>query len=213
MKTVYFVRHGESEGNVGDVWQDSTAALTEHGRVQAGVVGDRFSALPVDIIVASDMKRALQTADIIADRIKCEVVHSSLFNERRRPSEQLGEFKENETAKEAEMLMKTYFNDPQFRYSDEENFCDLKFRAEELMQFLEERPEDHVLVITHEILMRIILAYISHGKDLTAEEGKQFFRTFHMNNTGITTVASNEGDNKSNWDLLTWNDYSHLANI
>jgi len=213
MKTVYFVRHGESEGNIADTWQDSSAALTLHGRRQAGLLADRLSGISIDVIIASNMKRALQTADIVADRIKCTVLHSELFNERRRPSEQLGELKTDKTAKEAEVQIKTYFNNPKYRYSDEENFCDLKQRAEELVNFLEERTEKHILVVTHEILMRIILAYIALGVDLNAEEGKQFFRTFHMENTGITTITQNEGDNKSNWDLLTWNDYSHLSNI
>ena len=212
MKTIYFVRHGESEGNIGDVWQDGVAPLTQHGRAQAGLLGDRLVSFQVDVILSSDMKRALQTADIVADRIKVPVEHSALFNERRRPQEQLGKLKDSEQAKEAEILIKTYFNDPEFRFSDEENFCDLKGRAEELITFLGQRREKHILVVSHEIIMRIILAYISLGSDLTSEEGKQFFRTFHMNNTGITTIKENEGDNKSNWDLLTWNDYSHLTN-
>ena len=213
MQTVYFVRHGESEGNIGDVWQDSTASLTKHGRAQAGLLADRLAGFPIDVVISSDMKRALQTADIVADRIKTKVEHSELFNERRRPSEQLGELKANERAKDAELQIKTYFNNPEFRYSDEENFCDLKKRAEELVDFLEGREEKHILVVTHEILMRIILAYIAMGDDLTGEEGKQFFRTFHMENTGITTITQNEGDNKSRWDLQTWNDYSHLGKL
>ena len=212
MKTVFFVRHGESEGNVGDVWQDENAVLTEHGRNQAGLLASRLVSTPLDIIISSDMRRALQTADIVADHIKREVLHSPLFNERRRPTEQLGNLKSDEVAKEAEILIKTYFNEPEFRYSDEENFCDLKVRARELMKYLEEREEEHILVVTHGIILRIILAYIALGADLTAEEGKQFFRTFHMNNTGITTIRENKGDNKSTWDLLTWNDYSHLIN-
>ncbi len=213
MKTVYFVRHGESEGNVGELWQDADARLTEHGRAQAGLLGDRLISFPIEIIIASDMRRALETADIVADRIKCSIEHSALFNERRRPSEQLGKLKTDEVAEEAELLIKTYFNKPAFRYSDEENFCDLKDRAKELIGFLEKRNEKHILVVTHAIIMRIILAYIALGHDLTAEEGKQFFRTFHMENTGITTILQNEGDNKSSWDLLTWNDYSHISNI
>ena len=104
MKTIHFVRHGESEGNVGEVWQNESALLTEHGREQAVLLARRLVSTPIDVIISSDMKRALQTADIIADHIKREVLHSPLFNERRRPSEQLGNLKSDEVSQEAELL-------------------------------------------------------------------------------------------------------------
>lgn len=213
MKTVYFVRHGESEGNVGEKWQTESAALTLNGREQTSLLGSRLVSYPVDVIISSTMKRAIQTADIISDHIKVPIETTDLLNERRRPSEQLGVEKEDVDAVYAEIEMKEHFNDVEFRFSDEENFCDLKKRVEDFFSFLEARKEEHILVVTHEIFLRMIAAHIAHGQDMTGEEGKQFFRTFHMSNTGITTISKNEGDNRSSWDLLTWNDYSHLANI
>ena len=213
MKTVYFVRHGESEGNVGDKWQDGTAELTPLGREQAAIVGERFISYPIDVIISSPMKRALGTADIIADRIKKPIETSNLFSERRRPSEQLGIAKDDSGAKQAEESILANFNKPGFRFSDEENFEDLNKRAHNLLQELSKRSEENILVVTHGFFMRIVIGHLTMAEHFSPLGGQQFIRTFHMENTGITTIRKNEGDNLSSWDLLTWNDYSHLVNI
>lgn len=213
MKTVYFVRHGESEGNAGDRWQDGQAVLTPNGREQAALAANSFMSRPVDVIISSTMKRAMQTANIIADRIKKTIETSDLFSERRRPTEQLGVKKNDPKAKRAGREIIENFDEPGFRFSDEENFDDLKQRAKKLLQFLEKRKEKNILVITHGFFMRIIMGYIAMGDSLNGEEAQQFIRTFHMANTGITTISRNEGDNNSTWDLQTWNDHSHLINI
>lgn len=212
-KTVYFVRHGESEGNVGDKWQDHTAHLTPNGREQAALVGGRFVSYPIDIILSSSMARAVETADIIADRIKKPIETSDLFIERRRPKEQLGVDKKDPKAVYAEKTIISHFDEPGFRFSDEENFDDLKKRALELLDFLAGRPEQNILVIGHGFFMRIVIGVIAMGETLTPKEGEQYIRTFHMRNTGVTIIQRNEGDNKSTWDLCSWNDYSHLVNI
>jgi broad specificity phosphatase PhoE len=213
MKTVHLVRHGESEGNVGGKWQTEESSLTQNGREQASLLANRLATYPFDVILSSKMKRAMQTADIIADHIKVPIESTVLLNERRRPTEQLGIEKNNPEALLAEMEIKTRFDEENFRFSDEENFSDLKYRVQNFFHFLKDRKENNILVVTHEIFMRMIAAYIAHGEDITSEEGKQFFRTFHANNTGMSIIRENQGDNKSSWDLLTWNDYSHLINI
>ena len=213
MKTVYFVRHGESEGNVGDIRQDGTFPLTQNGREQAAIVADRLTTYPIDVILSSSMKRAMQTADIIADRIKKPIERSDLLAERRRPSEQLGASKDTIKAAEIDTAIRENFNVPDFRFSDEENFEDLNRRAHTLLQELAERPENCILVVTHDFFMRMVIGHLTMAENFTPLEGQQFIRTFHMHNTGITTIRRNKRDNLSAWDLLTWNDCSHLSNI
>ena len=90
MKTIYFIRHGESEGNTGPVRQDGFSSLSDRGREQAAFMAERCSKFPIDILVASTMTRAQQTATIIGEKIGKEVVSSEFFTERRRPSAQTG---------------------------------------------------------------------------------------------------------------------------
>jgi broad specificity phosphatase PhoE len=86
MKTVYFVRHGETDNNAAKVYQDGFSKLSEKGKRQAEVVAERFTRIPVDVVISSDMDRALETAQFIAKRVDKELILSSLFREMLRPS-------------------------------------------------------------------------------------------------------------------------------
>lgn len=70
-KTVYFVRHGQSESNVARAAADPDvdtnpkfldAKLTEHGRNQASALRNLVSAWNVELVIASPLTRTLQTA-------------------------------------------------------------------------------------------------------------------------------------------------------
>lgn len=68
-KTIYFVRHGETDANVKDLQRPDAAALTGKGRQEAKDVADQLKAKGIkDIptIITSDLPRAKETSDIIA---------------------------------------------------------------------------------------------------------------------------------------------------
>lgn len=56
--------------------------LTEHGRQQAAEVRDQMRQLAVDAVVASDLRRSIQTATIIAEPHGLPVVSTPLLRER-----------------------------------------------------------------------------------------------------------------------------------
>ncbi len=211
MKTIYFIRHGESEGNVGPIRQAATSSLTEKGREQSAFVAERCTKLPIDTIVSSSMNRAKETAEIILVKVKKPIEYSELFVERRRPSEVLGKPKDDPAGLKAEREIKAHFHQSGWRYSDEENFDDLKQRAKDILEYLAHRPEDNILVVTHGFIMRIVMAYVAMGDKLTGEECEQFIRTLHMENTGITVICHDKKKSDSSWWLWTWNDHAHLG--
>ena len=60
---ITLVRHAETTANVRGTWQGhSDAALSEHGRTQAAALGARFAGRRFDVVVASDLQRAMETA-------------------------------------------------------------------------------------------------------------------------------------------------------
>jgi broad specificity phosphatase PhoE len=71
MKTVYFVRHGSTDGNEQGAYQHVHTPLSELGRRQAACVARRFERIPVDIVITSDMARAVETGRCIAERNVC----------------------------------------------------------------------------------------------------------------------------------------------
>lgn len=71
MKTVYFVRHGQSEANARRITAGSglDVPLTNAGRNQAAKVGEILEKKGIELVVSSPQIRALETARIIASRI------------------------------------------------------------------------------------------------------------------------------------------------
>lgn len=71
MKRVYFVRHGESEGNRDGILADARSSLTDAGRAQAKGAAESILArgIKIDKIFSSPFVRARVTADIIAEHI------------------------------------------------------------------------------------------------------------------------------------------------
>ena len=67
MTTIFLVRHGETIDNARQIMQGQTQGeLNEKGREQAQQVAERLANEPIDAVVASDLHRAIQTAEIIA---------------------------------------------------------------------------------------------------------------------------------------------------
>lgn len=83
MTTILLVRHGETVDNARQIMQGQTQGdLNEKGREQARQVAERLSAEPVDAVVASDLHRAIQTAEIIAAPHNLVVKTTELLRER-----------------------------------------------------------------------------------------------------------------------------------
>ncbi|MFZ5975872.1 MAG: histidine phosphatase family protein [Bacillota bacterium] len=68
-------RHGETEWNLMRKTQGATdTALTETGREQARLLARRLRGIKIDVIYASCMSRAMETAHIIAHEVGAPVV-------------------------------------------------------------------------------------------------------------------------------------------
>ena len=83
MTTIYLVRHGETVDNARQIMQGQTQGeLNETGYEQARQVAERLADEPIDAVVASDLHRAIQTAEIIAQKHGLPVVTTPLLRER-----------------------------------------------------------------------------------------------------------------------------------
>lgn len=83
MTTLYLVRHGETVDNVNQIMQGQTQGqLTDNGIRQAEEVRDQMALEDFSAIIASDLKRSVDTAQIIAEPHHLEVVQMPLLRER-----------------------------------------------------------------------------------------------------------------------------------
>ncbi|MBR0259531.1 MAG: histidine phosphatase family protein [Prevotella sp.] len=81
--TILLVRHGETVDNARQIMQGQTQGeLNERGREQARQVAERLAKEHVDAVIASDLRRAIQTAEIIARPHSLPVVSTPLLRER-----------------------------------------------------------------------------------------------------------------------------------
>lgn len=72
MSLIYFVRHGESVSNVNHIFNNSLEEdpLTEKGILQAKATAKWLADKPIDALYSSPIPRALETAGLLAEKIK-----------------------------------------------------------------------------------------------------------------------------------------------
>ena len=83
MTTLYLVRHGETVDNANQIMQGQTQGeLNANGIQQAHEFSEQWKEKEIDIILASDLKRAIDTARIIAEPHRLDVLTTPLLRER-----------------------------------------------------------------------------------------------------------------------------------
>lgn len=220
-KIFYMIRHGETVLNAQHIRQGPEGPLSDLGINQSIVTGKRLSKMRFDAIICSPYQRTVETAKLVVEQLKYkkEIEYSNLLVERKNPSEIIGKSAElPEVAHIVDIIDKS-FHDNDYRYSDEENFNDLKTRAGYLLKYLSKRPEKKILIITHSIFLKMVAAYIEKGEKLNAKQYNLFSYMNTSNNASITICEYNSGwlgdgiigryfyPLEKRWRLVAWDDY------
>ena len=83
MTILYLVRHGETIDNANQIMQGQTQGeLNDNGIRQAMEFSREWEDKPLDVVIASDLKRSVDTARIIAEPHHLEVLTTPLLRER-----------------------------------------------------------------------------------------------------------------------------------
>lgn len=211
-KVVYFVRHGQSEQNVGNVFQGGDAKLTELGERQARFVAERMAHIVADIVLASPMPRAHVTAQYVAAATGLPLETHPLFREYVPPSELTGRSHDTPEGAAYIQLMLDRMGDPDWHHSDEENYFDLHARACEALAHLEAREEARIIVVSHAGFMRALLVAMLTEGEPDPLLALRLIRCLKPSNTGVTVCHYQAtATTRSPWRLVTWNDHAHLA--
>ena len=146
MTTLYLVRHGETVDNANQIMQGQTQGeLNENGIKQAREFSDEWKDKPIDVVVASDLKRSIDTARIIAEPHKLEVITTPLLRER-----DWGSF----TGRYIPELKGETWPD------DIESLEDLLSRAGEFIAYVKQTfPGKKVLAVGHGIINKAIQSF------------------------------------------------------
>ena len=153
MTTLYLVRHGETADNANQIMQGQTQGeLNENGIRQAQEVSEAWKDQPIDVVIASDLKRSVDTARIIAAPHGLEVVTTPLLRER-----DWGSF----TGRFIPDLKGEVWPD------DIETLENLLSRAGEFITYVKETfPGKKVLAVGHGIMNKAVQA-VYYGKPMS----------------------------------------------
>ncbi len=210
-KTVYFVRHAQSQDNVAPVFQSPDLPLSEAGRGQARLIAERISRLRFEALIASPFLRSRETAEVIAAASGLMAEYSALFVERIKPACINGKPYEDATASAIWRDWDRSLYTPGMRVEDGENYDDLVGRADAALAYLTGRAERSLVVVTHGYFLRTILARVLLGDMISGEAFRRFQRIASMENTGITVIRYlGAFEEEPSWRLWIYNDHAHL---
>jgi len=204
-KPVYhfvFLRHGESIGNAESRWQgQSDYALTEKGRAQARALAERWKAesMKFDLIIASPLVRAKETAEIVATAIGAKLEFDPVLLERH-----IGEI-EGLTAEEVRKRPQPPYITPYDPIGGEgEGDWALFLRAGQALHSLLRRSPGRYLIVSHGGLLNQLMNAIIGIAPHVDPSGVRF----RFENTAFARVIYFPYQHR--WAIDALNDHAHL---
>lgn len=214
MKTVYLVRHGETNANLAKTWQDPFDELSPRGFLQAENLATRLQELYFDLALSSSYKRAMQTAEVIQKRTGLVFTYSDNFVEVKNPSSTIGIKQEKAPGNKIFEYLQardSAVDKDNFRFEDEETLAELIKRGRAALVELTKAEATSILVVTPGTIMRTIVNLVLSQHDTSRLAADIFYggRFMQTVNTGITVL--NYDEETELWSLLTFNDHAHFA--
>ena len=208
-KLIYFVRHGETERNAQGIRQGPEGSLSKKGQVEVAETAKKFpkhKGRP-QVIISSPYERTRETAAIISKELNIDVEYSDLLVERKNPSEIVERSGDERDVRTIVDRIDKSFHSDNLRYSDEENFIDLKERAKKLLSYIRSRSEERIIMVTHGIFLKMVVCYMLYGEKLNASEYNKISYFNPIDNAGIAIVKYiSHWFKKDEWKLVVWND-------
>ncbi len=201
------VRHGQSRGNVeGRFGGHGPTPLTPHGRLQAAAAGRRLAAqLAPEVLVSSDLPRALETARAIAEATGLELATDPGLRER-----SVGDWDDQLFSDIAER-----YPDEWRRMTERERYdppgaepIDAVFTrvGATVDRLVEAHPGQRVAVVSHGIAIFHMFAHIC-GLGSPAGDLPVFAL---VDNASVSRFRCYPG---GRWRIVSLNDVAHLADV
>ncbi len=212
---LHFVRHGESLANqydrAGRPRPDGWDALSERGWEQARGLGRRLEGHGIEVIVASTMRRAQETAEGINEVLGLPVETDPDLHELRQSDAFYasgGNFGDTATL--------NWMPDAPRDHAEPgaESFDDMLGRVARVRERMEARAGDErILLVSHYGFLHFFLGLALFGDEFGPQHLIPLWYAGHAN-TGITVFEHRnrrmDGMDFDGWHLTTWNDQAHL---
>jgi len=200
---LWLIRHGETVSNENGVIQGQyDAQLSEKGRNQARLLAQRIALIPPNAIYSSDLSRAKDTAQIIADVCGLPIAFDARLREvdmgiwSNRPIEEVAHLYPSE-------WKRSKMGDPDLQRGGGETAIEVQKRMVEVIaEIIEKHRGQITIVVSHGISIR---AYLAHFLDLALANA---YRRILLSSAGITCIRPPENGNPEK--LVSLNDVCHL---
>jgi probable phosphoglycerate mutase len=205
--TLYLVRHGENHANLTKELSSLKVdyPLTPKGRLQAQQTAEYFQDKAIHAIYASPMKRAAETAHIIAAALRLEAVLMENFREL-----QVGDLEDLGNSPEAwrrhdEVIGAWKRGDLGRNFPGGENCLTVLQRMRQGLEIaLDGRSGQNVIVVAHGGLFNTSVQDVCPGVDIAAIWASDFA------NCAISEIRMARKNGRWAGSLLRWADFSHL---
>ncbi len=180
MKTLYLVRHGETQANRDDRFRGrSDVPLSPRGLEQARRLGAWFAPRPVDRVFVSPLQRAVQTAEI-------GFPGQILQRDERINNLDLGRWSghlKREIREREPRLWRRWVRSPEtMTFPGGEALADVQARCRRFLAALRRGgDEGTVAVVSHRTVLKVLLAEALGLKE-------RYFWRFHLDNASVTTL-------------------------
>jgi len=207
---IYIARHGESNGNLGELIQTPDEELTDDGHAQARQLATRATSLSFKRLLVSDMKRAQQTAQYIAEATNVPIETTTDLHEFANPTRFQSRSRHDEEFLEHIQERITSYADGEWDWKDstEESFREFKARVERV-QNLFSSTDENMFAVTHGQFLRFFTANLLCGPHFTPQVWHSIGNRMMLSNTGISVFVRDLDDNR--WYVQNWNDTAHFA--
>lgn len=208
MNILYLVRHGENIANLTKEFSHRKVdySLTEKGVLQAQQTGAAFQPLEIHAIYASPLKRAAETAGIIAAALGLPYTILEALRE-----VNVGDLEDEPPTVEAwerhnQVIVSWFQGDLAHRFAGGENGYELRLRFDAaLHQMLDGRDGQHVVAVGHGGQFTFALPQLCPQVDLMG----LLSRPSH--NCSISKIAVQPVNGTWQGELLAWAEFSHLS--
>jgi broad specificity phosphatase PhoE len=204
---LYLLRHAENRANITKEFSSRKVdyPLTAKGVLQAQQTAQYFLAKEIEAIYASPLKRAHQTAEIIADRLNLPVTVMENFRE-----VDVGELEDGPPSAEKwefhnALIMEWMNGHPERRFPGGENYFDLWGRMRSGLQAILERwAAGNILLVAHGGIFSFTLL------EYCPQVDRHWLFQHDNPNCSISEVLLEEKAGKLHGQLVSWADASQL---
>ncbi len=196
---VFFVRHGQTDGNVARRHQHSSTSLNEVGRAQVQALAPTVAALKPTHFISSTHLRAMETTRILAAACALTPDTSHAFEELARPDSLVGYRYIGFTT-----LLYVFRWFLGFTIKDGEGYGQFLARILEARAYLEALPKDaRVVVVSHAVFVNIFIEHLCLDTKMSLWQAlNSFLKIFRLRNASIVHLHYTAGNYTCGWTVI-----------